>query len=244
MNIRSPHLCQLYNLLRLRCLITIACIMTQTTLPCCYLTTQTCFPVYKDPSPEEKSLKLVLLYLQAEYSCASRSPCLSATGVLLDLASERLHWQSCPVGLILISHCQSTSCLRSSLFLQELNKRTTLQPDSDKRAPRYKGTLLWRGSENKGCSRSVLDFWCQNRWETANSCQTVMGTVTSRSMPIDIIRACSGVRIHGIKPQDSLPNSCESCYYSITTRLSTCPSFHLSLFQFWCAGWLQIRNMV
>ena len=84
------------QLLKLHCLITTACIMTQIALPRCYhtthyLATQTCFPVYKDPIPEEKSLKLILLYLQAEYSYVSQSPCLSATGVLLDLASGRLH---------------------------------------------------------------------------------------------------------------------------------------------------------
>ena len=115
------------QLLRLHCLVTTACIMTQITLPRCYhtthyLTTQTCFHVYKDPIPEEKSLKLVLLYLQAEYSCASQSPCLSATGVLLDLASEQLHWWSCPVGPVFISCRWSTLCLRSSLSLQELKE--------------------------------------------------------------------------------------------------------------------------
>ena len=110
--------------------------MTQSTLPCCYhtthyLVTQICSTVYKDPILEEKSLKLVLLYLQAEYSCASQSSCLSATGVLLDLASERLHWWSCPIGLAFTSHCRSTLRLRSSLSLQELNERTTPWPDGD-----------------------------------------------------------------------------------------------------------------
>ena len=92
-------------LLRLHCLIATSCIMTQIALPCCYhtthyLATRTCFPIYKDPVPEEESLKLILLYLQAEYSCASQSPCLSATGVLLNLASEQLHWWPCSVGLV------------------------------------------------------------------------------------------------------------------------------------------------
>ena len=49
------------QLLRLHCLIVMACIMTLIALPHCYLMTQTCLPVYKDPISKEKSLKLVLL---------------------------------------------------------------------------------------------------------------------------------------------------------------------------------------
>ena len=37
------------QLLRLHCLVTTACIMTQIALPHCYLMTQTCFPIYKTP---------------------------------------------------------------------------------------------------------------------------------------------------------------------------------------------------
>ena len=45
-----------------------ACIMTLITLPHCYHTThylaiQACLSIYEDPIPEEKSLKLILLYL-------------------------------------------------------------------------------------------------------------------------------------------------------------------------------------
>ena len=70
--------------------------MTLITQPHCYcmthyLVTQICLSIYKDPIPEEESLKLILLYLLAKYSCASRSSYLSATEVLLNLASESLH---------------------------------------------------------------------------------------------------------------------------------------------------------
>ena len=44
---------------------------------------------------------------------------------------QSLHWWSCPVGLAFISHCRSTSHLRSSLSLQEPNKQMTPWPDGD-----------------------------------------------------------------------------------------------------------------
>ena len=46
------------QLLRSHCLIAIACIMTQITLPHCYLMTQICFPVYKTPFQRRRALSL------------------------------------------------------------------------------------------------------------------------------------------------------------------------------------------
>ena len=122
------------QLLWLHCLIVTACIMTLIALPCCYrtthcLATQTCLPVYKTLLLRRRALSSFFCILRLNIVALHKSPCLSATGVLLGLASESLHWWSCLVGLAFISHCRSTSHLRSSLSLQELNKWTTLWPD-------------------------------------------------------------------------------------------------------------------
>ena len=137
---RCEHLITLFmpavQLLRLHCLIITACIMTLIALPCCYrmthcLVTQTCLPVYKTLLLRRRALSSFFCIFRLNIVALHKSPCLSATGVLFDLASESLHWRSCPVGLGFISHCRSTSCLRSSLSLQEPNKWTTLWLDGD-----------------------------------------------------------------------------------------------------------------
>ena len=70
MNIQPPHLCQLYNYSNYTALL----LPHDSDVPSC---------IY-DPTFKEKTLKLVLLYLQVEYSCISQSSCLSATEVLLN----------------------------------------------------------------------------------------------------------------------------------------------------------------
>ena len=98
-NIQLPHLCQLYNYsdwtaslplhvswLRLRCLIVTSRLGYA-------------FPYIKTPFQRRRALSLFSCIFRLNNSCTTQSFHLSATGVLLDLASERLRWWSCPIGL-------------------------------------------------------------------------------------------------------------------------------------------------
>ena len=84
------------QLLRLHCLIAAACIMTQIALPhwyrmTHYLATQMCFPVYKTSFQRRRALSSFSYIFRLNTVVLHDPLCLSATGVLLDLASEQLH---------------------------------------------------------------------------------------------------------------------------------------------------------